>query len=119
MLKWLLGKMLGSGTLVGVQVLRVSPGDVVVLSYPSPLSRETATRLKDVFEGIMPSGVKVVALDAGLSVKTVVRGDPEGLQRFIRDELIPEVARALTRGDVRLRRAGVYRPDDEGPRRNA
>jgi hypothetical protein len=73
MLKWLIEKALGCGPLAGIQVLRVSPGDVVVLRHSQRLSQASAARLKQTFEGALPEGVRVFVLNDGLTVDRLLR----------------------------------------------
>lgn len=58
---------------IKVQILRVQPGDIVVLSYPEPVSLERALRLKENATRILPAGVTVAVMDSGGHVDSVVR----------------------------------------------
>jgi hypothetical protein len=76
MLKWLLEKVLGCGPLAGIQVLRASPGDLVVLRHPDHLRHEIVDRLREGFKDLLPPGVQVVVLEGGLSIEAVLKPDP-------------------------------------------
>ncbi len=61
-----------------VQVVRLEPGDIVVLSAPGYISNETANRLKEHFERCFePEGLKCVVLGDGLEVQKVLRPNKE------------------------------------------
>lgn len=56
------------------QVLSVEPGDTVVLSSPNPISPERASQIKEQAERrLVPKGVRVVVMDSGLHVDSVIR----------------------------------------------
>jgi hypothetical protein len=49
-------------------VLRLQPGDIVVLISPSHISADTARRLGEHLEKVVPDGVKFMVLADGLEV---------------------------------------------------
>lgn len=57
-----------------VQIVRLEPGDIVVLSAPGMISNETANRLKEHFERhFEPEGLKCMVVGDGLEVQKVLR----------------------------------------------
>lgn len=55
-----------------VQILRLQPGDIVVLSAPGCISNETAQRLKEQWERSF-EGFKCAILGDGIEVQKVLR----------------------------------------------
>ena len=61
-----------------VQIVRLEPGDVVVLSAPGSISNETAVRLKEHFERHFEAeGFKCMVLGDGMEVQKVLRPTKE------------------------------------------
>lgn len=56
-----------------VSVLKLQPGDTLVLSVPTPISQATADRLKACIEDKFP-GVTGMVIDQGMKVDGVLRG---------------------------------------------
>jgi hypothetical protein len=56
-----------------VSVLKLQPGDGVVLQCDGPISHDTADRIRATWEAWMP-GTKAIVMGDGLSVKGVLRG---------------------------------------------
>lgn len=53
------------------QILKLRAGDTVVLSVPRILSREQAERIRTHAEPHLPEGVKVLVLDAGVTLEVL------------------------------------------------
>ncbi len=61
-----------------VQIVRLEPGDIVVLSAPGCISNETASRLKEHFERCFePERLKCIVLGDGMEVQKVLRPTKE------------------------------------------
>ena len=56
-----------------VSVLRVQPGDIVVLSVPGCISSHTAERIKAQWESLCP-GTRAAVLGDGMKIDGVLRG---------------------------------------------
>lgn len=61
---------------VDVSVLKLQPGDTIVLQCPALISSETAVRLKNQIEHLFP-GATAIVLGDGLTITGVLRG-PKG-----------------------------------------
>lgn len=71
-----------------LQVLRLEPGDIIVLACPQDISAEQAARLKIQLEELAP-GHRPVILSGGATIGAIRRGgatevqfDPDGLDRI-------------------------------------
>lgn len=57
-----------------IKVMRLLPGDTLVLRVDRALSQETAVRITKTVEPLIPEGVKVLVLDRGMSLEVVRPG---------------------------------------------
>jgi hypothetical protein len=61
-----------------VQILRLRPGDIVILTAPGRISDETARRLKEQWEtSFQPEGLKCAVMGDGVEVQKVLRPEPK------------------------------------------
>lgn len=54
-----------------VRVLRLQPGDTLVLRSDQHLTPEVAARMQEQLKAAAPEGVKCVVLDSGLGVEVI------------------------------------------------
>lgn len=55
-------------------ILRLQPGDRVVVSCPQKLNQDVSWRLKDLLDAYLPKGVYALVLDEGVKVDGILRG---------------------------------------------
>lgn len=58
-----------------IKVMRLLPGDTLVLHVDRALSQETAVRITKTVEPLIPEGVKVLVLERGMSLEVVRAGE--------------------------------------------
>jgi hypothetical protein len=59
-----------------VKLLRVRAGDKIVYTTDQAITAESAQRMKDLFERVLPPGVDVLVIDRGSSL-SVLRAEKE------------------------------------------
>lgn len=66
--------LINADWLKDMQILKVQPGDLVILRYDGILSYEDTAYIKSRLEGDLPDGVKVVILEEGMDIGVIRQG---------------------------------------------